>query len=156
MNDELDDFSSPQDLAGFGVVGLGPNRPRPGVRPVSSMTPTMVFEGGVPILAAGGSGGGRIATGVTQAVLARLIFGLDPSACVSAPRIHVAGALAELTVDTDIPEDVKTGLRARGETLKDEKYPHAAMQLVAWDRSGPKVKLLAAADPRKGGLAAAQ
>jgi gamma-glutamyltranspeptidase/glutathione hydrolase len=156
LNDELDDFSSPQDLAGFGVVGLGPNRPRPGVRPVSSMTPAIVFEGGVPILAVGGSGGGHIATGVTQVAMARLIFGLDPSACVSSPRIHVSGASAELTVDGDLVEDVRVGLRARGESLKDEKYAHAAMQLVAWDRSGARVRLLAAADPRKGGLAAAQ
>jgi len=156
MNDELDDFSSPQDTVGFGVVGLGPNRSRPGVRPVSSMTPTLVFEGGVPILAAGGSGGGRIATGVTQVTLARLVFGLDPSACVSSPRIHVAGAAPELTVEGDVPEDVRAGLRSRGEILKDEKYPHASMQLLAWDRSGAHVRLLAATDPRKGGLAAAQ
>jgi gamma-glutamyltranspeptidase/glutathione hydrolase len=156
MNDELDDFSSPQDLAGFGVIGLGPNRPMPGVRPVSSMTPTLVFEGGLPIVAAGGSGGTRIATGVTQATLARLVFGLDPSACVSSPRIHVSGGSPELTVDSEIVEDVRAGLRTRGEALTDEKYPHAAMQLVAWDRTGPRVKLLAATDPRKGGMAAAQ
>jgi gamma-glutamyltranspeptidase/glutathione hydrolase len=156
LNDELDDFSSPQDLAGFGVVGLGPNRPRPGVRPVSSMTPTLVFEGGLPIMAAGGSGGTRIATGVTQAALARLVFGLDPSACVSAPRIHVSAGSAELTVDPEIPEDVRAGLRARGEAIVDERYPHASMQLVAWDRSGPRTRVLAATDPRKGGMAAAQ
>jgi gamma-glutamyltranspeptidase/glutathione hydrolase len=156
MNDELDDFSSPQDIAGFGVIGLGPNRPRPGVRPVSSMTPTIVFQAGLPILAAGGSGGGRIATGVTQAILGRLVFGLDPSACVSSPRIHVTGSSAELVVDTDIVEDVRVGLRERGESLKDERYPHASIQIVAWDRSTPQVRLLAATDPRKGGLALAQ
>jgi len=157
LNDELDDFSSPQDIAGFGVIGLGPNRPRPGVRPVSSMTPTIVFEGGLPILVTGGSGGGRIATGVTQAVLGRLVFGLDPSACVSSPRIHVSGTSPELTVDADIVEDVRAGLRERGESLKDERYPHASIQVVAWDRSSPRgVRLLAATDPRKGGLAVAQ
>jgi gamma-glutamyltranspeptidase/glutathione hydrolase len=123
MNDELDDFSSPQDIAGFGVIGLGPNRPRPGVRPVSSMTPTIAFEGGLPVLATGGSGGGRIATGVTQAVLGRFVFGLDPSACVSSPRIHVTGNTAELVIDTDIVEDVRAGLRERGESLKGRTLP---------------------------------
>jgi gamma-glutamyltranspeptidase len=59
-------------------------------------------------------------------------------------------------VDSEIVEDVRAGLRTRGEALTDEKYPHAAMQLVAWDRTGPRVKLLAATDPRKGGMAAAQ
>lgn len=156
LNNELDDFSSPQDIAGFGVIGLGPNRPRPGVRPVSSMTPTIVFEGGMPLLAAGGSGGGRIATGVAQVILGRLVFGLDPSACVGSPRVHVTGASSELIVDADIVEDVRAGLRSRGEALKDERYPHASMQVVAWERSGARVRLFAATDPRKGGLAVAQ
>ena len=60
------------DAAAFGLKDGGPNRPRPRARPVSSMTPTLVLEGGVPILALGGSGGTRIATGATQAALARL------------------------------------------------------------------------------------
>ncbi len=155
LNDQLDDFSTPEDIGGFGVVGLGPNRPRPGVRAVSSMAPTLVLEGGQPILALGGSGGQHIGTGVTQAALARLVFGHDPSACVSAPRIHVNTGV-ELVVDPDIPEDVRADLRARGEQLKDETWGRSSMNMVAWQRSPRGVRLLAAADPRKGGLAAAQ
>ncbi len=157
LNDELDDFSTPSDVKIFGVVGLGPNRPRPRARPVSSMTPTIVLQDGVPILALGGSGGGRIATGVTQAALARLVFGLDPSACVSAPRIHVEGASPALIVPSDVPEDVRVGLRARGEVLKDDPYPFSAVQMIAWER-GPDgtARVLAAADPRKDGLAIAE
>jgi gamma-glutamyltranspeptidase len=66
------------------------------------------------------------------------------------------GSAPELTIDVDVPEDVRAGLRARGETLKDEQYPHASMQMIAWDRSGPTPRILAASDPRKGGMAAAQ
>ena len=61
------------------------------------MTPTIVIEDGVPILALGGSGGTRIATGATQAALARLLFDLDPSACVSHPRVHTQGASSSST-----------------------------------------------------------
>jgi gamma-glutamyltranspeptidase/glutathione hydrolase len=157
LNDELDDFSAPTDVKPFGVIGLGPNRPRAHARPVSSMTPTIVIEDGVPILAVGGSGGGRIATGVTQATLARLVFGLDPGACVSAPRLHVDGPTPELLVPSDVPEDVRQGLRARGETVRDERYPFAAVQMIAWER-GPLggARVLAAADPRKEGFAVAE
>ena len=157
LNDELDDFSAPGDVKPFGVIGLGPNRPRGRARPVSSMTPTIVIEEGVPILAIGGSGGGRIATGVTQATLARLVFGLDPGACVAAPRIHVDGPTPELLVPSDVPEDVRQGLRSRGETVRDERYPFAAVQMIAWER-GPLggARVLAAADPRKEGFAAAE
>jgi gamma-glutamyltranspeptidase/glutathione hydrolase len=157
LNDELDDFSAPADVKPFGVIGLGPNRPRGRARPVSSMTPTIVIEDGVPILAVGGSGGGRIATGVTQATLARLVFGLDPGTCVSAPRIHVDGPTPELLVPSDVPEDVRQGLSARGETVREERYPFAAVQMLAWERAPlGGARVLAAADPRKEGFAIAE
>lgn len=155
LNNELDDFSSAADAATFGQKDGGPNRPRPRARPVSSMTPTIVIEGGAPILALGGSGGTRIATGATQAALARLLFDLDPSACVSHPRVHTQGAT--LFVDPDLAPDVREGLRTRGETVNDEPFTGSAIQMIAWHRTpGGPVKLLAAADPRKGGFAAAR
>jgi gamma-glutamyltranspeptidase/glutathione hydrolase len=157
LNDQLDDFSTPQDVKLFGVVGLGPNRPRPKARPVSSMTPVIVLEDGLPILAIGGSGGPRIATGVTQAALARLVFGLDPSACVSAPRAEIGGAGTEILLPPEVPEDVRAGLRARGETPKEDRYLHAGVSMIAWERRAPTtLRVLAAADPRKEGFAAAQ
>jgi gamma-glutamyltranspeptidase/glutathione hydrolase len=156
LNNQLDDFSTPQEVKQWGVIGLGANRPRPNARPVSSMSPAIVLEDGRPILALGGSGGARIATGVTQAALARLVFGLDPSACVSAPRIHVGGPSAEMQLPLEIPEDVRAALRARGEIVKEERYPFAAVNLVAWERRGNGARVLAAADPRKQGFAAAQ
>jgi gamma-glutamyltranspeptidase/glutathione hydrolase len=154
LNNELDDFSTAEDIQGFGVVGLGPNRPRPRARPVSSMTPVIVLDNGVPVLALGGSGGQRIATGVTQGALCRLVFGLDPSACVSQPRVHVT--TNALFVDPEIAPDVRAGLEARGETLKDESF-HPALEMIALDTKAPgKPRLLAASDPRKGGFAAAR
>ena len=152
LNDELDDFALPDDVQGYGVIGLGPNRPRGGARPVSSMTPTIVLEGGQPILALGGSGGRRIATEVTQATLARLIFGLDPSVCVGSPRIFTNGK--DVLVEPEIPEDVRAGLRARGETVNVEGITFSAVQMIAWDRSTNRI--FAASDPRKAGFAAAQ
>jgi gamma-glutamyltranspeptidase/glutathione hydrolase len=155
LNNELDDFTSLEDANAFGTKNGGPNRPRPRARPVSSMTPTIVLEGGVPIMALGGSGGTRIATGATQAALARLLFDLDPNACVSHPRMHAQGAT--LLVDPEIAPDVRDGLRARGETVKDEPFTGAAIQMIAWQRTpGTPVKILAASDPRKGGFAAAR
>jgi gamma-glutamyltranspeptidase/glutathione hydrolase len=154
LNDELDDFSHPKDILGFGVVGLGPNRPRGGMRPVSSMAPTIVLENGKPILALGGSGGTQIATEVTEMALCRLVFGLDPSVCLASTRIHV-GTGPELQIEPDMPEDVRWGLKARGETLKEWSFPiQPAVQMIAWDtKTG---RMLAASDPRKAGFAAAQ
>jgi gamma-glutamyltranspeptidase/glutathione hydrolase len=155
LNNELEDFTNPDDAKVFGVTEGGPNRPRPRARPVSSMTPTIVLENGEPILALGGSGGTRIATGSTQAALARLVFGLDPSVCVSSPRFHAQGV--DLLVDPDVTMDVREGLRARGETVKDDPFTSAAVQMIAWKReSGQPARLLAASDPRRAGMAAAR
>ena len=156
LNDQLRDFSVPQDVAGYGVVGLGPNRPRPLARPVSSMTPTIVLENGEPILAVGGSGGMRIASNVTQTTLCRLVFHLDASACVSSPRIAVDGSGADILLEPEFSEDVREGLKSRGEDVKDEKFLGTGIHMITWDRSGADVHLSAAADPRKFGLAAAQ
>jgi gamma-glutamyltranspeptidase/glutathione hydrolase len=117
------------------------------------MTPTIVFENGEPIVALGGSGGRRIATEVTQAALARLVFGFDPGECVSAPRMFTNGA--NLVVDRQVSQDTRASLRLRGETVEEERFDGTGVQMIAWDRSGPAVRILAASDPRKLGFAAA-
>lgn len=155
LNNQLDDFTSIEDAKVYGIEGGGPNRPKPKARAVSSMTPTIVVDSGGPILALGGSGGTRIATGTTQAALARLVFGLDPNACVSQPRIHTQGPT--LLVDPDVPADVRAGLRARGENVDDEPFLGSAIQMIAWERDASgKTRVLAASDPRKAGFAAAR
>lgn len=154
LNDELDDFTTQaSDVQGFGVVGLGPNRPRGGARPVSSMAPAIVLENGKPILTLGGSGGRRIATATTQAMFARLVFGFDASACVSAPRFYTSGT--ELFLEPDITEDVRVGLAARGETVKDEPFVGTGVQMITLEHGGGATKVAAAADPRKQGFAIA-
>jgi gamma-glutamyltranspeptidase/glutathione hydrolase len=153
LNNELDDFSSAADVTPFGVTGGGPNRPRANARPVSSMAPTLVLENGEPIVALGGSGGRRIATEVTQAIVARLVFGLDPGACVSAPRMYTNGS--NLVVDPEISEDVRAALRLRGETVEQEQFLGTGVQMIGWDRTATTTRILAASDPRKLGLAAA-
>jgi gamma-glutamyltranspeptidase/glutathione hydrolase len=155
LNNELEDFTRPEEAKVFGFKDGGPNRPRPKARPLSSMTPTIVLENGKPILALGGSGGTRIATGVVQAALARLVFDLDPTACVSAPRFHTQGP--DLLVDREIPIDVRDGLKSRGETVKEELFGGSAIQMIAWKYEADKpARLFAASDPRKAGFSAAR
>jgi len=153
LNNQLDDFSGPSDVTPFGLTNGGPNRARANARPVSSMAPTIVFENGAPIVALGGSGGRRIATEVTQAALARLVFGFDPGACVGAPRVYTNGA--NLVVDPEINEDTRAALRLRGETVEQEQFTGTGVQMIAWDRNASGVRILAASDPRKYGFAAA-
>jgi len=63
-----------------------PNGPRPGMRPLSSMSPTMVFQNGNPVLAIGSPGGETIITTVLQVLLNRLDFGMSLPVAVESPR----------------------------------------------------------------------
>jgi gamma-glutamyltranspeptidase / glutathione hydrolase len=165
LNNELDDFTTKasDDLfsGARGFVGNGPNRPRPFARPVSSMTPTIAFKDGLPVLALGGSGGLRIPTGVTEAFLAHAVFGHSVRQCVAMRRFHTppdyeppAGPLLEL--DYGATRELQADLWARGEIIRLEPN-YTGVQMVAIDRGpGGAVVLSAAADPRKAGSAAAE
>ncbi|MGZ3454786.1 MAG: gamma-glutamyltransferase [Polyangiales bacterium] len=147
MNDEMGDFEKTPD-----AIGNKPNIPRPGARPTSSMTPTIVLENGLPVMIIGGSGGYRIATSVTLASLAYFVFGASPGDAIGLPRIHVWNA--KLAVEPGITAEIQADLKSRGEDV-NPMDPMNAVQMIAIDRSSG-VSIFAASDPRKGGVALAE
>jgi hypothetical protein len=66
MNNEMDDFASPGRPNYFGLAPSPLNYPAPGKRPLSSMSPTLVFFQGKIRLVHGASGGPKIITAVLQ------------------------------------------------------------------------------------------
>ena len=67
MNNEMDDFSAKPGVPNaFGLVGGEANSIQPTKRPLSSMTPTMIFRDGKPFVVTGSPGGSRIITTVLQ------------------------------------------------------------------------------------------
>lgn len=147
-NDELGDFGKTAD-----AIGLAPNVPRPGARPTSSMTPTIVLEGGQVSAVLGGSGGMRIGTSVTLVALAHLVFGASPGDAIGLPRVHPA--VGKLLVEDTLPAEVVADLEKRGENPTTAEVFNA-VQMVAVSREGGVVKLIAASDPRKGGVSLAE
>lgn len=155
LNDELDDFTRETIYKQFGIHD-GPNRPRGGARPVSSMTPTIVFKDGKPIMALGGSGGTRIATGTTQVLLAHLAFGMPVQQAVAAPRIETPPS-GGLLVDVALGVDAIQDLEKRGEVVDTSKPNFSAVQAVSITEgpNGSRV-IETGADPRKGGVGSVQ
>ena len=89
MNNEMDDFSaSPNQPNYFGLLGTHANRIEPLKRPLSSMTPTIVFNQDKPYLVTGAQGGSRIITAVLQVILNYYEFGLNPEEAVYKSRYH--------------------------------------------------------------------
>ena len=152
MNDEMDDFASDVGEANaFGLVGGARNLPGPWKRPVSTMSPTIVFTDAKPALCVGASGGSRIVTATEQVATNVLLFGMDIAEAVAAPRIHHQGVPDTLRVEEIAPLDpsLRDALRARGHLITPI-HNVANVQAIEIERT-PTRSLHAASDPRKGG-----
>jgi gamma-glutamyltranspeptidase/glutathione hydrolase len=109
-----------------------------------------VLKGDKPVLALGGSGGTRIATGSSQVLLAILAFGRSPSQAVSDPRIETPPG-GGLLADTTIPADVLEDLKKRGHVVDTSKPNFSAVQAMSIGEKDGVRFIEAAGDPRKGG-----
>jgi len=147
LNNQMDDFVSKPGVPNtYGLIGREANAVEAGKKPLSSMTPTVVFKNGKVVLVVGGSGGPFIISSTLQAISNVVDFGMDPRAAVSVPRIHHQWVPEKLFVDTGIPVDVVQALEHRGHVVLSLDF-FSAVQMVQRNRHG----FFAASDPRKGG-----
>jgi gamma-glutamyltranspeptidase / glutathione hydrolase len=153
LNNEVDDFALEPGLPNsFGLVQGEGNLVAAGKRPLSSMTPVLVFDGGHVIACTGGSGGPRIISSVTQVLLGTFVFGLDAAAAVAAPRVHHQWLPDRLEAEPGLPREVYRALAGYGHAVDDAAPDEtSAVQLI---RRRPGGAIEAASDPRKGGAPA--
>jgi gamma-glutamyltranspeptidase/glutathione hydrolase len=151
MNNQMDDFSAQPGVANyFGLVGAEANAVAPGKRPLSSMSPTLVFKGRQPIIALGAAGGPRIITTVLQELVAMIDLARTPAEALAEPRFHHQWSPDELVVEPGFPAVSRAALTVRGHHLKEEKALSVS-QIVA--RSADGKSFVGAADPRAEGNA---
>ncbi len=154
LNDQMDDFTTQGQQPGNRNAGELPpgeaNLPGPWHRPVSSMTPTIVFEGDQPVLCVGGSGGAYIITAVVQAAYRALVLNQDVGEAIAHPRIHHPPTPDMVMVEDRVPREVIAGLVARGHVVGPMQYG-AMVQMIRIRRTPTGVILEAGSDPRKGG-----
>ena len=125
LNNELTDFSA---------AGTA-NEAAPHKRPRSSMSPTIVAQGGVPVLATGGAGGSRIIMGALETILDTVDFGQDLPHAVDAERLDDQGGATLEIEDARVDPAVLSALEARGYTLsrKGEYNIRPRVQLAGID-----------------------
>jgi gamma-glutamyltranspeptidase/glutathione hydrolase len=118
LNNEMDDFSAkPGAPNAYGLIGAEANAIEAGKRPLSSMTPTIVFKDGAPILATGSPGGSTIITVVLQGLLNVIDFDMNIAEATAAARVHHQWLPDRLMLEPGINGDTRKLLQQRGYEL---------------------------------------
>ncbi len=144
LNNELTDFSAVAERDGQPVA----NRPEPGKRPRSSMSPTFVLNRNRDlVLSVGSAGGQRIIGDTLQALIGMLDWNLSAQAALDVPRILNMNGPTELEEKGDLPAQAGR-LRALGHEVQVRRHEGG---LTAIRREGDGWG--GGADPRRDGVA---
>ena len=131
LNNEMDDFvSKPGVPNAFGLLGGEANSVQPLKRPLSSMTPTIVFADGEPWFATGSPGGSRIITSVLQMLVNVLDHGMNLAEASSAPRMHHQWFPDVLQLESGFSPDTVRLLEERGHKVADARFSMGSLQTV--------------------------
>ena len=148
LNNELTDFTHAPMQRGQPVA----NRVQPGKRPLSSMSPTIVYgPDGKPMFAVGAAGGKTIIMQVTKTLIAHLDWGLSAQEAIAAPNIFFQGNMVQVEARTPLA-DMDTELSAFGRMVMALDMPRLKANAAERTEAG----WIGAADPRGEGVALAE
>ncbi len=140
LNNELTDFN-------FAPNPADPNIPAPGKRPRSSMSPTIVLDGGDVRYVVGSPGGSTIITTVAQVLMNRIDLGMTLPEAVAAPRASPRNTAA-VAAEPAFRSAYESALTAYGHTFTTS----AEIGAVAAIEVGDDGLMTAVAEPvRRGG-----
>jgi len=119
LNDQMDDFAAqPGTANAFGLVQSAENAVGPGKRPLSSMSPTIVFDAaGAPVLVVGAAGGPRIISSTLQVLVGVVDFRLSAAEALALPRVHHQWMPDVLEMEPAVTNDACRALSALGHRI---------------------------------------
>jgi gamma-glutamyltranspeptidase/glutathione hydrolase len=124
LNNEMDDFSAKPGVPnGYGLIGGDANAVEANKRPLSSMSPTLVFKDSKPYIVTGSPGGSRIITTVTQVISNVIDHDMNIAEATHAPRIHDQWLPDEIRIEKALNVDTIKKLESMGHKVS----PQAAM-----------------------------
>jgi gamma-glutamyltranspeptidase/glutathione hydrolase len=124
LNNEMDDFSAKPGVPnGYGLIGGDANAVEANKRPLSSMSPTLVFKDSKPYIVTGSPGGSRIITTVTQVISNVIDHDMNIAEATHAPRIHDQWLPDEIRIEKALNIDTVKKLESMGHKVS----PQAAM-----------------------------
>lgn len=107
-----------------------PNSIAPGKRPLHNMCPVIALEHGLPVLAAGASGGRTIVNNIARLLIGRIVDGRDASVVAAAPRVQCETA-EPATMEISVGPDCLAALRTRGHVVKELNRDGGTAHLIA-------------------------
>lgn len=144
LNNEMDDFSAKSGVPNaYGLIGGAANSIEANKRPLSSMSPTLVFKDAKPYIVTGSPGGSRIITTVTQIISNVIDHDMNIAEATHAPRIHDQWLPDEIRVEKALNIDTIKKLESMGHTVSP-KDAMGSTQSIMITPSG----LYGASDPR--------
>lgn len=144
LNNELTDFTFAPEQDGAPVA----NRVQAGKRPLSSMSPTIVYDpAGQPVLAIGSAGGKRIIMHVLKALVGVIDWKLSAADAIALPNIYFGGGSLQVEAGTSLAA-MKDALEKLGQPVT---VANVQSKLNAVERVGDH--WVGAADPRTEGVA---
>ncbi|MGL6210912.1 MAG: gamma-glutamyltransferase family protein [Paracoccaceae bacterium] len=134
--------------AGFNLTPGHPNEAGPGKRPMHTIIPGMIRQGGRVTMPFGVMGGAYQPNGHARLISNMVDYGMEPQAAIEAPRSF--GADGGMQVERGYSDGVRAALTSLGHEVSVPRKAIGGAQAILMDDSGV---LIGASDPRKDGCA---
>ncbi|MBF0472052.1 MAG: gamma-glutamyltransferase [Gammaproteobacteria bacterium] len=133
LNNEMDDFSAKPGVANaFGLLGGTANAVEAKKRPLSSMSPTMLFKADSDdlFLVTGTPGGSRIITTTLQIISNVIDHNMNIAEATQAPRFHHQWLPDRLTLEKGFSTDTIQLLKQRGHEIDPSRWAMGSTQSI--------------------------
>ncbi len=147
LNNELDDFSAKPGVPNaYGLIGGEANAVEPRKRPLSSMSPTIVFRDGSPYIVTGSPGGSRIISTTLQVIMNVIDHGMNIAEATNAVRVHHQWLPDEIRIEDGLSGDTVHLLTGMGHRVEVRNAMGSTQSIMLIDGT-----LAGASDPRRSG-----